>query len=161
MEHHQDPERLIFKLIFFLKRLTDKGATRKLSAMVGKDFNVTFMPYFMSIGHEGISNHDLVHKIQVTKQGVSKIVKELERLGLVYTGKSESDARSIMIYLTEEGKTLYEAVRVMSDEMTADYIKITGAKKYDQFIDTLIALINYHEKMEALLPENAAKTEEG
>lgn len=148
MEHQHDPERLIFKLIFNVKRQTDKLASVKLGDLVPGDFNITFMPYFMNIGLEGISNHELVHKIMVTKQGVSKTVKELERLGLVYTGKSEIDARSIMIYLTDAGKALYEAVSRMAEEATEDYIKAIGAKKYEQFIDTLIKISEYHESME-------------
>jgi DNA-binding MarR family transcriptional regulator len=148
MENEDNAERLIFKLIYILKRLTDKGAARHLSALVKEDFNMTFMPYFMNIGMKGISNHDLVSKIKVTKQGVSKTVKELERLGLVYTGKSETDARSIMIFLTKEGKALHEAINIMTEEMTQDYKRIVGAKKYEQMLDALQLLIAYHEKME-------------
>lgn len=148
MEHSDGSERLIFKLLFMLKRLTDKKATVYLSSLISRDFNVTYMPYFMSIGNNGISNHDLVSKIKVTKQAVSKTVKELERLGLVYTGKSETDARSIMIYLTEEGKTLNEAVKKMADEATEEYIKLIGQKKYEQFIDTMIILKDFHENLD-------------
>lgn len=148
MEHSDNPERLIFRLVYIIKRLTDKASADQLANLISGDFNVTYMPYFMSIGHNGISNHDLVIKIMVTKQAVSKTVKELERLGLVYTGKSETDARSIMIFLTEEGKTLHKAIKVMADEMTERYIKLIGAKKYEQFIDTLIMLIDFHEKLE-------------
>ncbi|SEA45619.1 Winged helix DNA-binding domain-containing protein [Pedobacter hartonius] len=84
----------------------------------------------------------------VTKQGVSKTVKELERLGLVYTGKSETDARSIMIYLTEEGKNLYTAIGKMADTMTEKYINLIGAKKYEQFISTCVKISKWHENKE-------------
>lgn len=145
MEQQQDHERVIFKWLYMLKRQTDKMASTRLADLVPGDFNSTYLPYFMNIGEEGISNHDLVHKIMVTKQGVSKTVKELERLELVYTGKSDTDARSIMIYLTASGLDLHRAVCKMADEATAEYIKLIGAKKYDQFIDTLIKLSEYHE----------------
>ena len=148
MEHPDDADRLIFKLIYILKRLTDKWATLNLSTMTSVAFNVTFMPYFMSIGNDGISNHALVNKIKVTKQAVSKTVKELESLGLVYTGKSENDARSIMIFLTPEGKVLYTAVRKMADELSEEYARFIGIKKYDQFIDTLIRLVSFHEELD-------------
>jgi DNA-binding MarR family transcriptional regulator len=114
MEHHYDRERVIFQLLYILRRHTDKAAAFKIAILAKEDFNITFMPYFMSIGDEGISNHDLVHKIMVTKQGVSKTVKELERLDLIYTRKSETDARSIMIYLTKEGKALHSALHQMA-----------------------------------------------
>ena len=150
MEQVKDHERLIFKLLYILKRQTDKAATDYLGTLMPGDFNITFMPYFMSIGNDGISNHALVQKIMVTKQAVSKTVKELERLGLVYTGKSETDARSIMIFLTEEGKRLHAAVAQMADTTTEEYIKLIGAKKYEQFIDTCIKISEWHENREKM-----------
>ena len=148
MEPIEDTERIMFRLIYIVKRLTDKWAVLRLPEMTAVDFNITFMPYFMSIGNSGISNHELVKKIMVTKQAVSKAVKELENLGLAYTGKDENDARSIMIYLTEDGKVLYAAVRKMADELSLEYAKLVGAKKYDIFIDTLIKIANFHEDMD-------------
>lgn len=151
MEDVHDYERLIFKQLYILKRHTDKSAVAHLANLMPSDFNMTFMPYFMSIGHGGISNHNLVNKIMVTKQGVSKTVKELERLGLTYTQKSETDARSIMIFLTDHGKKLHDAICLMADDMTAEYIKLVGAKKYEQFIDTFIKISKWHEEQEKLL----------
>jgi DNA-binding MarR family transcriptional regulator len=150
MENAESPERLIFKLLYVLRRHTDKWAILHLPTLTSRDFSITYMPYFMNIGHSGISNHDLVNKIKVTKQGVSKIVKELESLGLVSTAKSETDARSNMIFLTEEGRKLYEAVNQMGRELTEEYIALIGAKKYDQFIDTFIKLSEWHEDKEKL-----------
>jgi len=144
MENQNDPERLIFKLLHMLKRQTDKAAIEHVGALMPGDFNITFMPYFMNIGMEGITNHDLVDKIKVTKQGVSKTVKELERLGLVFTDKNENDARSIMIHLTPEGKIFYTAIGQMANEMTEKYIKLVGAKKYKDFIDTIITITEFH-----------------
>ncbi|MBB5638968.1 DNA-binding MarR family transcriptional regulator [Pedobacter cryoconitis] len=150
MEYAFDQDRLIFKQLYILKHHTDKLAADQLANLVHSDFNITFMPYFMNIGHQGISNHNLVNKIMVTKQGVSKTVKELERLGLAYTRKSETDARSIMIFLTEDGKKLHDTICKMADEVTSDYIKLVGAKKYEQFIDTFIKISKWHESQEKL-----------
>ncbi|MET1056886.1 MAG: MarR family transcriptional regulator [Pedobacter sp.] len=148
MENPHDPARLIFKVLYILRRYTDKSASANLGDLIAGDFNITFLPYFMNIGYEGISNHDLVHKIMVTKQGVSKTVKELERLGLVYTDKSTTDARSIMIHLTDEGKSLYDSINKMADKLTDEYISLIGAKKYEQFIDTCIKISEWHEKQD-------------
>jgi DNA-binding MarR family transcriptional regulator len=145
MENPHDPDRLIFKVLYILRRNTDKAATAYLGSLLPGDFNFTFLPYFMNIGPDGISNHDLVNKIMVTKQGVSKTVKELERLGLVYTDKSTADARSIMIHLTEEGKSLHAAITKMADKVTDEYVNLVGAKKYEQFIDTCIKISQWHE----------------
>ncbi|SEA45586.1 hypothetical protein [Pedobacter hartonius] len=55
MEHVQDPDRVIFKLLYILRRHTDRAATAKLAALVPGDFNITFMPYFMSIAEESLT----------------------------------------------------------------------------------------------------------
>lgn len=148
METSDNFDRLILKMLYILRRHTDKWAISHLPAITDIDFNITYMPYFMNIGYEGISNHDLVNKIKVTKQAVSKIVKELEALGLVSTEKSETDARSNMIFLTKEGGKLYEAVKIMTNGLTDEYIKLIGAKKYEQFIDTFVKINEWHESQE-------------
>lgn len=141
-------ERVLFRLLYLLKRLTDKWVSRNLSKIASKEFNATFLPYFMNIGASGISNHELVKMIQVTKQGVSKTIKELENLGLVYTVKSESDARSIMIYLTDEGKVLFKETKGYADDLHEEYRKVAGTKNFEHTLDTLIKLIAFHEKKE-------------
>lgn len=126
----------------------DRYAGRNLASIWSEGFNVTFLPYFMSIGDTGISNHDLVKRILVTKQGVSKTVKELENLGLVYSEKSETDARSIMIYLTDTGKSLYSSIKQNANHIKADYIKTVGIKNYEITVDTMTKIIEFHEELE-------------
>jgi DNA-binding MarR family transcriptional regulator len=150
MEISDPSGRLIFRLMYRLRRHLDKWAVSHLAEMNSINFNLTYMPYFMNIGNDGISNLDLVNKIKVTKQGVGKIVKELEKLGLVTTEKSETDARSNMIYLTEEGRKFYDAVREMTNELTETYIKLIGKKEYNQFIDTFIKISEWHEDQDRL-----------
>lgn len=113
------------------------------------------MPYFMNIGYSGISNVELVSKIKVSKQGVSKNVKELESQGLVYTAKNENDARSMMIFLTERGIILFEALRKKAEEISAEYVKLLGQKKYDQLIDSLIKIAEFHEQLEQQAPHSS------
>jgi len=148
MERETGTSKIIFELLYILKRLTDKSATIALTAMGREDFNITFMPYFMSIGEEGISNHDLLKKIKVTRQAVSKTIKELESLGLVYSTKSESDARSIMVYLTVDGKSLHESILKMADERTIEYKKLIGVENFNNLINSLIRIAAHHEEKE-------------
>ena len=150
MENSDHSGRLIFRLMYRLRRHLDKWAVSHLAEMNSINFNLTYMPYFMNIGNDGISNLDLVNKIKVTKQGVGKIVKELEKLGLVSTEKSETDARSNMIYLTEEGRKFYDAVRQMTNDLTETYVDLIGKEEYNQFIDTFIKISEWHEDQDKL-----------
>jgi len=150
MENSDHSGRLIFKLMNRLKRHLDKWAVSHLAEINSINFNLTYMPYFMNIGDEGISNLDLVNKIKVTKQGVGKNVKELEKLGLVSTEKSETDARSNMIYLTDEGRKFYAAVRQMTNELTQEYVKLIGEEKYNEFLNTFVKIAEWHEAKDGL-----------
>ena len=150
MDNSDPSGRLIFKLMFRLRRHLDKWAVSHLAEMNSINFNLTYMPYFMNIGDHGISNIDLVDKIKVTKQGVGKIVKELEKLELVSTEKSETDARSNMIYLTDEGRKFYKAVRQMTNDLTEKYIDLVGKEEYSQFLDTFIKISEWHEEEDRL-----------
>ncbi|SDM59657.1 MarR family winged helix-turn-helix transcriptional regulator [Pedobacter antarcticus] len=148
MEKQDANARVIFRIMYILKRLTDKWVSNNLSKVSSSDFNVTHLPYFMNIGENGISNHDLVQLIKVTKQGVSKIIKELESLGLTYTVKSETDARSIMIYLTDQGKSLFGLLKEETYQLHDEYKKVVGVKNFETTIDTLLKLIDLHEQKE-------------
>ena len=145
MEMDDHSGRVVFKLMHRLKRHLDVWAVSHLAEINSINFNLTYMPYFMNIGDSGISNLDLVNKIKVTKQGVGKNVKELEKLGLVSTEKSETDARSNMIYLTDEGRKFYAAVRQMTNELTQEYVHLIGEKKYNDFLDTFVKISEWHE----------------
>jgi DNA-binding MarR family transcriptional regulator len=150
MEVSDQKSRIIFKVLYRLRRHMEKWAVENVPAMSSINFSPTYMPYFMNIGYDGISNTDLVDKIKVTKQGVGKIVKELEKLGLVTTEKSETDARSNMIFLSEEGRKFYGAVRGMTRGLTEQYAEVVGVENYEQCIDTLIKLAEWHEQQEKL-----------
>nr|WP_199075679.1 MarR family transcriptional regulator [Pedobacter sp. ASV19] len=141
-------DRVLFRIVYLLRRLTDRWVSVNLSKVAAQEFNVTFLPYFMNIGETGVSNHDLVKTIKVTKQGVSKTVKELENLGLVYTEKSDTDARSIMIYLTESGRTLFNVIKEHSEGLHNEYRKLFGTKNFEIMVDTLLKIIDFHERIE-------------
>lgn len=136
---------LLFKLIYNYRRLIDHFGTQNIDILT--DIKPAHIPYFMSIGYQGISNNKLLKEIKVTRQGVSKAVKDLEKQGMIYTRKNESDARSMMIFLTEEGKNLYKVLGEVFGSVTLDYINLLGRKKYDQLIQSLTTIINYHENL--------------
>jgi DNA-binding MarR family transcriptional regulator len=144
MENGKETDRLIFRIIYLYKRLTDQWVTKQFIEEESL-FNVSYIPYFMNIGSDGISNTDLVYELKVTRQAVSKIIKELEQLGMVYTVKNEIDARTIMIYLTEKGKVLFDILKKDAEKLSKKYKKVLGHRRYENMIDCLIELVDFHE----------------
>lgn len=137
---------LLFKLIYNYRRLIDHFGNQKIDTLT--DIKPAHIPYFMSIGYQGISNNKLLKEIKVTRQGVSKAVKDLEKQGMIFTSRNESDARSMMIFLTEEGKNLYKLLGQVFGSVTSDYVNLLGEKKYNQLLESLTTIINYHENLD-------------
>lgn len=146
MEQNEETERIFFRIINIFKRIIELHVINKHST--DAKFNFTHVPYIMNIGSDGISNTELVSQIKVTRQAVSKTVREMENVGLIYILKSENDARTIMIHLTEKGKALFDAIKVDANELCEQYINVLGSDRYEKLIDSLLELVAFHEMLE-------------
>jgi len=141
----QDSSKICLKLIYLLKRLNDDWLSNKLCHSHHCDFNNAHMPVFMSIGADGISNNKLAAQLNVTKQSASKTIKELEKIGLVRSERSSTDARSVMLYYTADGEQFHKHIKTQVMELEDQYKKLVGQKNYDTTIDVLLKMIDFHE----------------
>jgi DNA-binding MarR family transcriptional regulator len=103
---------------------------------------------FMSIGTTGISNSKLASNLSITKQAASKVIKELEELNLVRSQKCSTDGRSMMLYLTDEGIGFYEHISSQMVALEKEYKKVVGAKNYENAINVMLKLVEYHQHLE-------------
>jgi len=103
---------------------------------------------FMSIGTKGISNSKLAANLSITKQAASKVIKELEELNLVRSEKCSTDARTMMLYLTDEGIGFYEHISSQMKALETQYKKVVGAKNYENAINVMLKLVEFHQHQE-------------
>ncbi|MBE9661229.1 MarR family winged helix-turn-helix transcriptional regulator [Mucilaginibacter myungsuensis] len=150
-EKNIDASKVCFKLIYLLKRLNDTWLSNKLCHAHHCDFNTSHMPLFMSIGTDGMSNNQLAAQINVTKQAASKTIKELEKIGLVRSERSSSDARAVMLYYTPAGEEFYFHIKNQVIEQEERYKKLVGQKNYDTAMEVLQKMIAYHEEQNGKL----------
>ncbi|MBE9461403.1 MarR family winged helix-turn-helix transcriptional regulator [Dyadobacter subterraneus] len=136
--------RLLFKVIYILKRLTDEWGENRFTQLL-PGFKIGYVPVFMCIGTDGISNNEVAKELQITKMAASKIVKELFALELITSEKDPLDARSERIFLTPKGEEISEKVKETAGEIVGEYRKIAGDENYDSAIDVLLSIIRYHE----------------
>ena len=139
-------KRLLAKLVYLLKRSLDEWIESQLCVANQVCFNKSQLPLFMSIGTEGISNNKLADGLNSSKQAASKVIKELEELGLVKSEKCTTDARSVTLFLTDEGIRLYQHVRNQMEILENDYKKVVGAKNYEIAIEVMQKLNHYHDQ---------------
>ncbi|KGO85322.1 hypothetical protein Q765_17055 [Flavobacterium rivuli WB 3.3-2 = DSM 21788] len=57
-------------------------------------------------------------------------------------------ARNWMVYLTENGKLLFDAIKIDGAELAQQYKKILGSGRYEKMIDSLLDLVMFHEAIE-------------
>lgn len=145
---NEDTTRLASRLLYLLKRLSDDWYCTELCHANLKGFNNSYIPMFMSIGTKGISTSKLAANLSITKQAASKVIKELEELNLVRSEKCSTDARSIMLYLTDEGIGFYEHLRSQMKALENQYKKVVGAKNYENAINVMLKLVEFHQHHE-------------
>tara|TARA_Y100000590_G_scaffold450755_1_gene590979 strand:- start:3332 stop:3775 length:444 start_codon:yes stop_codon:yes gene_type:complete len=60
--------------------------------------------------YEGITISELLKKLKVTKQSLNRVLNDLIKMNTIKYEKDEVDTRIKHVYLTEEGKKLFEEI---------------------------------------------------
>ncbi|MHB8205977.1 MarR family winged helix-turn-helix transcriptional regulator [Mucilaginibacter sp.] len=144
---NEDTNRTTSRLLYLLKRLSDSWFCNELCHENIEGFNNSYIPVFMSIGTTTISNSKLASNLSITKQAASKVIKELEELGLVSSEKCNTDGRLMMLCLTDKGASFYEHLRGQIEVLEDEYKKVVGAKNYETAINVMLKLVQYHEQL--------------
>lgn len=145
--------RLLVKLLSIVKKDFDARITEYLQQTGYKDFKIGDMVLLVNISPEGTINNELAKKARITKQAMSKVVKNLEAMGFIYTRKHETDNRATVIFLSDKGKQLVIDVSGAVQEIQAFYTGIIGEKDAEQLRDILFRLV------EGIFPSAVAGTE--
>lgn len=135
------------RMSYQAKRVFDEWAMKELAQQGYPDFKMAYMPLLMNIGVDGNTNKEIAAKSRVTKQAMSKVVKELEELGLIKVSAHSTDKRSVMIFLTDKGKKMVYTAKIHVKTLTSEYKKIIGDINYEIMIDSLSKIINYHDNI--------------
>ena len=140
------------RISYQAKRVFDEWAMRELAQQGYPNFKMAYMPLLMNIGVDGNTNKEIAAKSRVTKQAMSKVVKELEDLELIKVSAHLTDKRSVMIFLTDRGKKMVYTAKIHVKALTNEYKKIIGDKNYELMIDSLSEIIAYHDSACGKLP---------
>ncbi len=145
LEFHQSKHRSIGKLIGHLKRHFDAWAMNEFAAHGYGDFKIGYMPLVMNIHPEGITNNELAKKANVTKQAMSKVVKELTEADYIRTEIHGRDKRSAIIYLTVKGKKLVLSAKERVLELEKEYEGVLGKRRFAEMKEMVTQLVDYHD----------------
>ncbi|MBS0031688.1 MarR family winged helix-turn-helix transcriptional regulator [Chitinophaga sp. 22321] len=135
------------RLINLFKKDIDLRITQKLQDRGYTNFKLGDMVLLVHIDPQGTINNDLARKARISKQAMSKVVKNLEAENFIGTRKHDTDNRASIIFLTEKGKEFminaYEAV----DEVQALYEDIIGPEALTS-LKTILKQLNAGLKLD-------------
>jgi len=90
--------------------------------------------------HPGVSVSDLLAMLGITKQSLSRVLKELDAAGFVEIREAPTDRRKRLLALTKEGETLERALTDAQRRRFAHAYREAGAAAVEGFRQVLMAL---------------------
>ena len=134
------------RLIFNLRKHLDIWAHENVDPGWIK-MKLSYFPVLCNIAVDGNTPSEISEKSMITKQNVSRTLKELTMHGMVTTVANKDDKRSDIVVLTESGKqTVYEANQKIF-KLNDTYTKLVGSKELDITLDAINKIIQYHKSL--------------
>ena len=141
----ENRNRLLGRLLKRSFRFMSEVASEFLRGKQYTDFRVGHIMALVHIDIEGVTVNTLALRAGITKQGMSKVIKELSDGGYVYVEKHPSDARSVMVKLTERGYDALLEWKRCAEYIDNQFAEILGTERLEQLKDILGDLVNYYE----------------
>jgi len=95
-----------------------------------------------NLGEGGARPSELAAQANVTRQAVTKVVDELERLGIVRRDPDPADGRSVIIRYTDRGLAGLELARQRMLELETEYAKRIGTARWNDIRAALETLFD-------------------
>ena len=134
------------RIVFHLRKKYEDWLIEKLAERGYPDFRMSYMQVFMYIGTDGSISNDMATQANVSRQAMSKIVKDLEEQGYITANPDENDRRTLSLFLTRKGKTLATEILKALDQLTQEYKEVIGAKRFESAMQVFLDILEYHEK---------------
>lgn len=111
-----------------------------LHGMGYDDLRLTHNSVLIHVEAQGTRITTLAQRARMTKQGMSKLVKEVELLGYVERVPDPEDGRAQLVRLTQRGNALLTDALTHFDAQEAKLKQAIGDRPYDELLDTLKVL---------------------
>lgn len=144
-EFRENRNRILGRLLKRSFRFMSEVASEFLRGKEYTNFRVGHIMALVHIDIEGVTVNTLAIKAGITKQGMSKVIKELSDGGYVSVEKHPSDARSIMVKLTERGYDALLEWKRCTEYIDDKFTAIIGPERLEQLKDILGDLVDYYE----------------
>jgi DNA-binding MarR family transcriptional regulator len=145
VKFRENKNRLLGRLLKRSFRFMSEVASEFLRGKEYTDFRVGHIMALVHIDIEGVTVNTLALRAGITKQGMSKVIKELTDGGYVYVEKHPTDARSVMVKLTENGYDALLEWKRCAEHIDNQFAEVLGKERLEQLKDILGDLVDYYE----------------
>ncbi|MEI8004600.1 MAG: MarR family winged helix-turn-helix transcriptional regulator [Bacteroidota bacterium] len=135
-------EESVGRLIYLLYRhLTAWGESRWPKVGLHA-FGPSHIHLLATIGLEGVSNSGMARRAKVSKQAMSKLVKDMLALGLIVIQVNENDSRCNIISLTDKGGETLMQIWETNDLLKKQVEKRLGKAKSKRILTLMDELVD-------------------
>ncbi len=135
----------IVRILRLVTRYMNNEISERLLKKGHEGLSVRHLSVFENLDFEGTNIVNLASRAGMTKQAMSKLVKEVTHLGYVSAKTDQKDSRVVTVLFTEKGidflRDLREEVAITKEEILNTGI-ISG-KEATEMTTSLIKLLNY------------------
>ena len=103
------------------------------------DLNPTHVSLFRHPTLDGMRPTDLADEMQLSKQAVNDLLRDLERQGYIRRDVDPADRRSRLIRLTAKGMKLEDTVRLAARDAERQLERELGRGRFRSFREALVA----------------------
>ncbi len=153
-EFKNNKSRLLGRLLNKSYRYMSEIATDFLREHGYSDVRIGHIVALVHIEFEGDTVNTLANRAGITKQGMSKIVKELVDGNYVISEKHPTDARSVMVKLTDKGYKALTLWKACTEHVDRKFTEILGSDRLEQVKDILEVLADHYENNVAVVQNN-------
>lgn len=150
--------RIMGRLLSRAFRIVVDVSSQKLAEAGYESYRLSHLVLMVHIQVDGSTINELAASLGITKQAVSKIVKELQEQGYVETEKHPDDARSVLVKITNKGARFTLEWQYCTKVVDQKFEEILGSERLEQLKDILLDLADYHENK---LKEELTEASEG
>jgi DNA-binding MarR family transcriptional regulator len=113
--------------------------------------------------HSGLSVADLLDVLTITKQSLSRVLKQLIDKGYIVQRAGRSDRRQRLLFPTEKGRVLAERLAAPQSVRLAEALKAAGPGTEAHLRRFLQAMVNAEErpKVSSIMASSPAPLKEG
>lgn len=105
------------------------------------DVRATHVTLFRWPGPDGRRPGEVAADVQISKQRVNDLLRDLERLGYLALELDSSDSRARIIRLTQRGRRLHNTAVAIHARVEAEWAQAIGQPRYEQVRRALNELI--------------------